>query len=70
MMDSKAKDESAASMETLGIAPKLAAMLVCPIDKGTLSVRGEALECANCGRSYPGRGGIPELIARDPTTGA
>ena len=70
MTDSIANEESAASMETLGIALDLAAMLVCPIDKGALSVQSETLTCECCGRSFLVRGGIPEMIARDPTIDA
>ena len=42
----------------------LLALLVCPVDRGTLNRNGDALECTACGRRYPVRDGIPIMISR------
>lgn len=46
------------------IDPTLAEVLVCPVDKGDLTEDVEAgrLECIECGRRYPVRGGIPIML--------
>lgn len=46
------------------IHPDLAAVLVCPVDRGKLSedVEGSQLVCANCDRHYPVRDGIPIML--------
>lgn len=45
------------------IDPGLRALLVCPIDRGDLSeVEEDKLECAECGRRYPVRNGIPIML--------
>lgn len=46
------------------IDPSLAAILVCPVDKADLT-EDEAdsrLVCAQCGRRYPVRDGIPIML--------
>ncbi len=50
------------SAEKLGISPELLAMLVCPIDRGSLEVKDQALVCITCGRAYPVEDGIPNMV--------
>lgn len=56
------------------IDPKLAEILVCPVDKADLTedVEASRLECTECGRRYPVREGIPVMLvdeAEEHTTG-
>ncbi|CAA9551486.1 MAG: hypothetical protein AVDCRST_MAG70-963 [uncultured Thermomicrobiales bacterium] len=44
------------------IDPALLAILVCPIDKGDLSLDGATLTCQICGRIYPIEDGIPNML--------
>ena len=46
------------------IHPDLAAVLVCPVDKGQLieDVEGSRLICSDCDRRYPVRDGIPVML--------
>lgn len=46
------------------IDPKLAEILVCPVDKAALTedVAASRLECTRCGRRYPVRDGIPVML--------
>lgn len=46
------------------IDPTLAEVLVCPVDKADLVEDSEAerLECTECGRRYPVRDGIPNML--------
>lgn len=50
------------SANALGISPELLAMLVCPVDKGTLQVTDRALVCTTCHREYPVEDGIPNMV--------
>ena len=54
------------SNETL-IDPKLLAIMQCPACAGELSERPEppALVCADCGRAYPVREGIPVMLIEE-----
>lgn len=49
------------------IPEELAAVLVCPVDKGTLdeNVSASTLVCRDCGRSYPVRDGIPVMLIEE-----
>lgn len=49
------------------IDPKLAEILVCPVDHGALAERVDASElvCQGCGRVYPVRDGIPIMLVKD-----
>lgn len=49
------------------IDPKLAEILVCPADQGSLTEQEETAElvCATCGRRYPVRDGIPIMLLKD-----
>lgn len=53
------------------IDPALAAILVCPADKGDLSEDAEAsrLVCTVCGRRYPVRDGIPVMLVEEAEGG-
>ena len=52
--------------ETL-IDPKLLAIMQCPACTGELSERMDppALVCADCGRAYPVREGIPVMLIEE-----
>ncbi|MGA7227456.1 MAG: Trm112 family protein [Acidimicrobiia bacterium] len=49
------------------IDPGLAAILVCPVDRGHLSENSETahLVCDQCGREYPVLDGIPVMLIPD-----
>ena len=49
------------------IDPKLLAIMQCPACAGELSERMEppALVCADCGRAYPVREGIPVMLIEE-----
>ena len=49
------------------IDPKLAEILVCPVDQGSLTEHPDRseLECQDCGRFYPVRDGIPIMLVKD-----
>ncbi len=53
------------------IDPTLAEILVCPVDKARLTEDTEALrlECTECGRRYPVRGGIPVMLVEEAEGG-
>jgi len=51
--------------ESLGITAELLAMLVCPIDHGSLQVAKGALQCSICGRVYTVADGIPDMVVND-----
>lgn len=53
------------SAESIGITSDLLAVLVCPIDHGTLEVRASKLVCTLCGRSYTVEDGIPNMVVAD-----
>lgn len=49
--------------------PKLLAILACPADdnRPPLHLEGDTLVCAQCGRVYPIRDGIPILLMEEAT---
>lgn len=53
------------------IDPSLAEILVCPVDKASLTEDTEAqrLECTQCGRRYPVRDGIPVMLVEEAEGG-
>lgn len=53
------------------IDPALAEVLVCPLDKSDLiqDAEAERLECTECGRRYPVRGGIPIMLVEQAEGG-
>lgn len=54
------------------INPKLAAILVCPVDHGSLTEHEDAstLVCDSCGRTYPVQNGIPIMLVPDAEEGS
>ena len=46
----------------LGISETLLGLLVCPIDKGELTIVDSVLQCRTCGRRYPVEEGIPNMM--------
>lgn len=56
------------SAESLGITEELLAMLVCPIDHGSLKVTERALQCTVCGRVYTVEDGIPDMVVTHEQT--
>ena len=52
------------------IDPKLLEIMQCPACAGELSERMEppALVCADCGRAYPVRDGIPVMLVEEATS--
>jgi uncharacterized protein YbaR (Trm112 family) len=40
-------------------------ILVCPIDHAKVTLQGEELVCAECGRAYPVRDGIPVMLVEE-----
>lgn len=53
---------------SLRFDPSVLDRLACPACLGGLSVFGERLVCAGCGRAYPIVAGIPVLIAERAET--
>ena len=51
-----ANDDSAA------LEPWLIGLLVCPVDRGAVRLNGSELICEQCGRRYPVRNGIPNML--------
>jgi uncharacterized protein len=50
------------------ISPDLLEILVCPVCRKPLVLRGdEALKCNDCKRVYPIRNGIPILLEHEAT---
>lgn len=64
-MSESSKSSASASAQTLGIDQRLLDILVCPIDHAEVRVDGDHLTCTRCGRAYPVRDGIPEMIVRE-----
>ena len=44
------------------ISPELLALLVCPVDKGSLALEASTLVCSVCGRVYAIEDGIPNML--------
>ena len=44
------------------IDKELLDILVCPLDKADLDLKGDRLICTKCGRRYPIRDGIPVML--------
>jgi hypothetical protein len=51
----------------MSIDARLLAILVCPACRGPIREGGEddGLECADCGRVYPVRDGIPVMLVEE-----
>ena len=43
----------------------LLAILVCPVDHAKVNPEGDFLVCAECGRAYPVRDGIPVMLVEE-----
>lgn len=43
----------------------LLAILVCPVDHAKVQPEGDFLVCAECGRAYPVRDGIPVMLVEE-----
>ena len=40
-------------------------ILVCPVDHAKVTLQGAELVCAECGRAYPVRDGIPVMLVEE-----
>ena len=47
----------------------LADVLACPVCRGAVAARLGRVLCASCGRTYPIRDGVPDLLAAPPSDG-
>ena len=47
------------------IDPKLLEILACPACKTAVKLEGDRLVCAQCGRRYPVRDGIPVMLIEE-----
>ena len=47
------------------IDPQLLELLACPACKTPVTLEGERLVCAQCGRRYPIRDGIPVMLVEE-----
>lgn len=45
--------------------PEILKIIVCPVCKGDLRLKGEELICTSCRRHYPVVDGIPYLLPED-----
>ena len=51
--------------ETGGLGEGLLAILVCPVCRRKVVVKGERLECEGCGRRYAIRDGVPDMVVEE-----
>jgi uncharacterized protein YbaR (Trm112 family) len=51
--------------EAQTVNPEVLALLVCPVDKADLELRGNELVCTVCGRRYPIENGIPNMLVEE-----
>ncbi|MBI4341797.1 MAG: Trm112 family protein [Candidatus Omnitrophica bacterium] len=47
------------------IDPQLLELLACPACRTKVTLEGERLVCAQCGRHYPVRDGIPVMLVEE-----
>ncbi len=47
------------------VPKELLDILVCPVDKAKVHLRGDRLVCEQCGRAYPVRDGIPIMLEEE-----
>lgn len=48
-----------------GVSEELLAILVCPLCRRKVELKGETLECGGCGRRYPVRDGVPDMVVEE-----
>ena len=48
------------------VPPELMAILQCPVCRSRVEETGGHITCTGCGRTYPVRDGIPDMIVDDP----
>jgi uncharacterized protein YbaR (Trm112 family) len=58
-MESSGAGPSAGSA---GLEPWVIDLLVCPVDRSAVWADSSDLVCNQCGRRYPVRGGIPNML--------
>ena len=51
------------------IDPQFLSLLACPACKTTVALDGARLVCAQCGRRYPIRDGIPVMLVEEAELG-
>ncbi|MEM2878091.1 MAG: Trm112 family protein [Candidatus Hadarchaeales archaeon] len=44
------------------INPKLLRIIACPVCRAGLKIKNKELQCKKCGRRYPIKDGIPQLL--------
>jgi hypothetical protein len=49
----------------MAIDAELLSILVCPLDKAPVELRGDRIVCTQCGRRYPIRDGIPIMLIEE-----
>jgi uncharacterized protein YbaR (Trm112 family) len=47
------------------VPQELLDILVCPVDKAKVHLKGDRLVCEQCGRAYPVRDGIPIMLEEE-----
>ncbi len=47
------------------VPKELLDILVCPVDKAKVHLKGDRLVCEQCGRGYPVRDGIPIMLEEE-----
>jgi uncharacterized protein YbaR (Trm112 family) len=57
--------DATGAASTTGMSADLFAILVCPVDKHDLRLRGTVLGCPECGRNYGIEDGIPNMLVED-----
>ena len=55
-------DERASAAASTGMSEDLFDILVCPVDKNDLQLKGGSLVCVSCGRTYSISDGIPDML--------
>ena len=52
-----------ADVDSAALEPWVVRLLACPVDRSAVKLDGSALVCKLCGRRYPVRDGIPDLVS-------
>ncbi len=53
------------SSESQTVNPEVLALLVCPVDKAELELKGNELVCTACSRHFPIENGIPNMLVEE-----